>query len=89
MTLYFVNGSRQMKKLMESDYADDLYDVMMGFFEEHGKYPHFLETERVDDGLKIRFESQCEYFYLQGAEEEECEEYEALVREGSLGGSGL
>jgi len=81
MTLFFVNGSRQRKMLLESDFADDLYDVMIGFFEEHGKFPHILETERADGGLKIRFESLCEYFYLEGADEEACEEFEELVGE--------
>jgi len=81
MTLYFVNGSRQRKMLLESDFADDLYDVMIGFFEEHGKLPHILETERVEGGLKIRFESQCEYFYLEDADVDVCQEFEELVGE--------
>ena len=50
MTLYFVNGSKQEKKLIETEFADDAYDTMIGFFEEHGKYPHFINmTDEGDD----------------------------------------
>ena len=81
MILYFVNGSHQQKLLLESDYADDLYDVMIGFFEEHGKYPHFLEMDRFDGSCEIHFESASEYFLLDDAEEPQMDEFEELMGE--------
>ena len=81
MFLYFVNGSHQQKLLLESDYADDLYDIMIGFFEEHGRYPHFLEMERYDDYCEVHFESATEYFLLSDVDSEEAAVFEGLVKE--------
>jgi hypothetical protein len=75
MTLYFVNGSKQEKKLIETEYADDAYDTMIGLFEEHGKYPHFINMTDEGDDLKITFESQCEYFLLKDATSDDRDEF--------------
>ena len=79
MKIIFVNGSKQQKCLLESDYADDLFDTMIGFFEEHGKYPHFLKAQTEGEDLKITFESQSEYFLLSGASEEQREEFSGFL----------
>ena len=81
MILYFVNGSKQKKELLESDYADDVFDALIGFFEEHRKFPHILEAQEDGDDLKIVFESQSEYFLLCGASPEEKEEFRGYVSE--------
>jgi len=81
MILYFVNGSHQQKLLLESDFADDLYDMLIGFFEEHGKYPHFLELKKYDNYCEVHFESVSEYFLLQDADDEMVAEFETLVNE--------
>ncbi len=79
MKIIFVNGSKQHKCLLESDYVDDLFDTMIGFFEEHGKYPHFLKAQTAGEDLKVTFESQSEYFLLSGASGEEREEFSELL----------
>ena len=81
MILYFINGSHQRKLLLESDYVDDLYDMLIGFFEEHGKYPHFLKLERLSDNCEIHFESSSEYFMLEGADDEQVNEFSEFVDE--------
>lgn len=70
MTLYFVNGSRQKKKIIESDYAEDIYDSILDFFESHGHLPHFLELMQSDRDAVVTFESSCEHFLVEDAEED-------------------
>lgn len=81
MILYFINGSHQQKVLLESDYVEDLYDILLGFFEDHGRYPHFLTLERVGDSCEIHFESSSEYFFLEGADDEQINEFSELLKE--------
>lgn len=52
---------------------------MIGFFEEHGRFPHFLKAQTEGEDLKITFESQSEYFLLSGASGEEREEFSELL----------
>lgn len=78
MTLYFVNGSRQKKKNIESDYAEDIYDSILDFFESHGHLPHFLELMQSDKDAVITFESNCEHFLVEDAEED-CAELAAYI----------
>lgn len=81
MKLYFVNGSRQKKLLLESDYSDDIFDGMIGFFEEHEKFPHFLKMEQGPNGIIVSFESSCESFLVEDASDDEIEELRELVEE--------
>lgn len=81
MKLYFVNGSHQRKLLLESDYADDLYDILIGFFEEHGRYPHFLKIERLETSCEVHLESQSEYFLLEEVDENGITEFSELIED--------
>ena len=81
MNPYFVNRSRQKKLLLESDFPDDIYDSLIGFFEEHGSFPHTLKADKNEDGILIRFESSCESFLVEDATEEEAEEILGYVEE--------
>lgn len=64
MVLFFENSSKQVKKLIESNYIEDLFDVIEDFFEEHKHRPHILRF--VSDGreCRISFESGCEGFVI-------------------------
>jgi len=79
--LYFVNGSHQKKKLIESDFADDLYDVLMDFFEEHKHFPRFLQMENKDKAVRITFESASEHFLVEDINEDEASEFEEIIKE--------
>lgn len=81
MILYFVNGSHQRKCLFESDFVDDLYDVMIGFFEEHGKFPHFLEMKKDSNCCGVYFESSSEYFLFENIDNNQIEELSELIAE--------
>lgn len=81
MILYFINGSYQKKKLMESDYADDIYDMLTAFFEEHKHFPRFLKCKRADDSLIINFESVTEHFLVDDASESDEEELSKYIAE--------
>ncbi len=81
MKLFFINGSKQKKLLLESDYADDIYDSLIGFFEEHGRFPHFLRADQTDEGILISFESRSESFLIEDTSEEETEEIMGYVEE--------
>lgn len=73
MKLYFCGGNKQEKFLFESDYVDDLYDVMIAFFEEHRYFPHFIRLERKEDCLFLFFTHTKECFIIKNAVDE-CEE---------------
>lgn len=81
MILYFVNGSQQKKKLIESDFADDIYDMLIGFFEDHGHYPRFLECKREDESIVISFESASEHFLIENVNDSDEDELMSLVGE--------
>ena len=74
MKLYFINGSKQKKLLLESDYPDDIFDAVLGFFEEHGKFPHILRVDSKPDGVRVTFESSSEFFLIEEVSDEEKEE---------------
>lgn len=65
MTLYFTNISRQLKQIIKTDYPEDLFDAMMGFFEDHNHFPRFLSAEKEEDKIKISFLSTSECFIVQ------------------------
>ena len=79
MHLYFINGSKQEKKLATSDYIEDLFDVMLEFFESHQRFPHFLHTNLLVDKIEIRFESPCEYFVILKATSQHLDELQQLI----------
>lgn len=64
MVLYFVNGSKQRKEVVESDYAEDMIDVIIDFFESHHKFPHVMKTVRIDQNLMITMENTAEHFLI-------------------------
>lgn len=75
MKLYFVNGSKQRKFMLETDYVDDIYDEIEAFFCEHHFEPHFLVTKRAENEWQIRFESQSEYFAIENVDDADEEEF--------------
>lgn len=79
MKLYFINGSKQKKELIESYYADDLYDVLLDFFDKHHAYPHTLNIEMNEKDAIIRFESTSECFLIEGVDEDEYSEFSKLL----------
>lgn len=58
MTLYFVNGSKQKKYIIESDYGEDIIDMIIDFFETHNRFPHMLSTTRAENNLIINIIEQ-------------------------------
>lgn len=70
MILYYINGSQQRKKLVESEYVEDVYDVIEEFFDEHGYRPHFIKNE-FEPEWKITFGSYSEYFLVADYDEED------------------
>ena len=64
MILYFVNGSKQKKYLVESDYAEDIIDVIVEFFESHNRFPHRLELVVADDEIIVKIANTTEYFLI-------------------------
>ena len=81
MRLYFTNDSRQKKLISESDYVEDLYDEMIMFFDDHHKYPHFIEANIEDSVIKIEFGSDTEYFYIDSDDEDILDEFMELLEE--------
>ena len=81
MKLYFINGSKQKKLLLESDYPDDIFDAVLGFFEEHGKFPHILRVDSKVDGVRVTFESSSESFLIEEVSDEETKELTDIFSE--------
>lgn len=80
MHCYFENSSKQKKFLVETDYTEDIIDVMEGFFEEHGHRPHVLIPVMKDNVLRIGIESGCEAFVIDEINEEQADELLAELR---------
>lgn len=82
MLLYFTNNSKQNKILIETDYAEDVLDEVLAFFEAYHIHPHFVKVETVDRNTyhyiraehqkyfepvcRINFGSYSEFFYCEG-----------------------
>ena len=81
MKLYFTNDSKQQKRIVESDYVEDLYDEIIMFFEDHHKFPHFLEASIEDEVIKVIFGSSSEYFYIDTNDESVYLEFTELLGE--------
>ena len=81
MEMYFENSSKQKKKLITTDYIEDIYDVMEDFFEEHKRRPHLLHMEYVENNLKITFESGCESFLISDMQEAQIQESKYMLNE--------
>lgn len=81
MKLYFVNGSKQKKLLLESEFSDDIFDTLIGFFEEHERFPHILKADQTAEGISITFESSSESFLIEDASDKETEEIKGYVEE--------
>lgn len=79
MILYFMNDSKQKKKLLESDYVEDIYDVMEAFFEEHRFRPHFIRSS-FEEGWKVTFGSMTECFVIEGYSETDIEEAKKFLQ---------
>lgn len=71
MILYFINGSMQSKELIESDYAEDIIDIIIDFFESHGAFPHMLEGTRDGEDFLIRWPNTREHFRIKDVGEDE------------------
>ena len=70
MTLYFVNGSKQKKYIIESDYGEDIIDMIIDFFETHNRFPHLMQIARVESNLIIRMANSSEHFLVEDVDEE-------------------
>ena len=73
MTLYFINGSHQQKYLVESDYIEDIIDIIIDFFESHNSFPHMLTVQRENEDIRIEMTNTREHFRITdvSAEDEE------------------
>lgn len=80
MLLFFTNDSKQKKKLIETDYVEDIYDVIESFFEDHGFRPHFVKTE-FEPVWKISFGSTSEYFFVENYSQENIDEAKEYIQE--------
>ena len=83
MQCYFENGSKQRKLLVETDYAEDIFDVIEGFFEEHGHKPHILIPIVSDGVLRIGMQSGCETFVIDVITNDQIEELISELRFGA------
>lgn len=81
MELYFVYGNKQKKKLVESDYADDIYDVVLAFFEEHKVFPHILRLERDGADAIISMPNTAECFCISNIDNEQYMELSGITEE--------
>lgn len=79
MEMYFENSSKQKKKLIKTDYIEDIYDVMEDFFEEHKRRPHLLKMKMERNILRISFETGCEGFVVDGIEESQIQELKDML----------
>lgn len=80
MYLYFVNGSKQRKELVESDYVEDIIDVMIDFFETHNRFPHVMQAVRKDEFVMIIMANTSEHFLVTDVSEEDEEELKNGLR---------
>jgi len=71
MILYFVNGSKQRKYLIESDYAEDIIDVVIEFFESHNRFPHKLELVTGEEEIIVQIANTSEHFLITESTEED------------------
>ena len=78
MILYFTNSSRQKKILADTDYVEDVYDEILGFFEYHKIKPHFIKLDKMDAGYKVCWNSQSEYFGCEGITADEVQTLKKL-----------
>lgn len=74
MILYFTNDSKQKKKLLETDYVEDIFDEITAFFEEHHFRPHFLQVQKYEGEPRIVFGSMTEYFGVMDVSEADAKE---------------
>lgn len=70
MKLLFVNGSKQQKKIVESDYMEDIIDMILDFFETHNRFPHVMYMEEEDDYTCIKIAGTAEHFRITDVDEE-------------------
>lgn len=74
MELRFVNGSNQKKKIIESDYMEDIIDMIIDFFETHNRFPHVMYLEHENDNICVSFIGTCEHFEILHVDEDgKCE----------------
>lgn len=79
MKLLFVNDSRQRRELIETDYAEDVYDTIISFFEDNRVRPHFLEIANEDEVAVVSFGSMSEKFVVEDIEKEDIEIIRSLI----------
>lgn len=79
MKLYFVYGNKQKKKLAESDYADDIYDVIISFFEDHNSFPHIITLCKNQNDAMVEIPNTLEHFLICDITDEQYEELDELV----------
>lgn len=57
--------------MVESDYAEDIIDVMIEFFESHNRFPHRLELVVVDNEIIVQIVNTTEHFLITEATSED------------------
>lgn len=81
MKLYFIYGNKQKKSLVESDYADDIYDVIISFFEDHNSFPHVITLGRNEGDAVVSIPNTLEHFLILDVSDEQFDELDELVKD--------
>lgn len=74
MILYFTNNSKQKKILIETDFVEDIYDVILAFFEDYKIRPHFIRFDSSCEECKITWDSLSEMFVCENIDENQVKE---------------
>lgn len=79
MKLYFINDSKQKKYITETDYAEDVYDEIILFLQEHKINPHFMTVAADGQDCKISWDSQSSFFLCENMDEDGRKELEEML----------
>lgn len=80
MKLYFINDSRQKRLLDETNYVEDIYDMIDAFFEDHGVKARFIQTS-FQEGWNITFGSFTEKFVVDDYSDEDIQNAVRFLKE--------
>lgn len=82
MICNFQYENKQKKYLIETDYTEDIYDVIEDFFESKGHRPHVLIPTYELGVLMIRFGRGNEGFVIEDINKESADEVVSFLKEG-------
>lgn len=80
MKLYFINDSRQKRLLDETNYVEDIYDMIDAFFEDHGVKARFIQTSFKQE-WSVTFGSLSEKFLVEDYSEEDIQKAVRFLKE--------